>query len=78
MQVNMFILHCFPKSFNENIITPGTLAIHADPDIVVLEILGKSQASELAALVGVHDFGFAVPGDRFFERIQTKAGVHRD
>ena len=59
-------------------VSPGALAIHADPDMVVLQVLGKGQARERAALIGIHDLGFAVFADGLFECIQTKTGVHRD
>ena len=74
----MFVLHGSPESFDKDIVSPGTLAIHADANLVFLEILGECLAGELAALIGVHDLGLAVFGNRFFECIQAKAGVHRD
>ena len=78
MQINLFIFHCTPESLNKDSVPPGTLAIHADSNIVILQVLSKSQASELAALVGIHDLRFAVIVDCFFKRIQAKARVHRD
>ena len=34
MPVDCFVLDAFPESFDEDIIDPAALAIHADPDAV--------------------------------------------
>jgi len=78
MKINMLILDSSPESLNKDIIPPGAFAIHADSDLVVCEEFGKSQAGELATLIGVHDLRLAVFFDGLFERVQAKAGVHRD
>ena len=36
-----------PEPFNEHIIPPGTFAIHADPDAVLLEQAGECQGRKL-------------------------------
>jgi len=78
MKINMLILDGSAESLDKYIIPPSAFAIHADSNPVVCEEFGKSQAGELAALIGVHDHRFTVFFDRFFERVQAKTGVHRD
>ena len=75
----MFVFHRPPQPFDKDIIVPGTLAIHADPDVVVFQEPGECQAGELTAdAIRIHDLRFAVFRDRFVERIQAEGGIHRD
>ena len=60
MQVNFFVFDRAPQSFNEYIITPGTFAVHTDPDAMVLEQASECQGSKLADLVGVRDLRIPV------------------
>jgi len=41
MQVNLLIFEASPETFNKDVILAPTLAIHADPDTVVFEPVGK-------------------------------------
>ena len=66
MQINMLILHCLPGSFDKHIVPSCALTIHADSNVVILEILRKSLAGELAFLIGTHDFGLAICVGGFF------------
>ena len=75
MKINMLILDSPPESLDKDIIPPGAFAIHADSNLVVCEEFGKSQASELASLIGVHDLRVTVFFDRLFERVQEKTGA---
>ena len=55
MQVDFLVLHAFPKPFDEDIIDPAALAIHAHLDATVLDQADELRAGERAALVGVDD-----------------------
>ena len=55
MQVHLFVLHGLPQPFDEHIVTPAALAIHADTDAVFLEQSGERCAGELAAPIGVEE-----------------------
>jgi len=37
VQINLFILHGFPKPFDEHVVAPAALAIHADLDFVLFK-----------------------------------------
>ena len=78
MQINMLLFDRSRKPFDKSVIPLGALAIHTDVYVVVLEVPGKGQRSELATLVGVHDLRFAILLNCLFERVQAKAGVHRN
>jgi hypothetical protein len=56
IEINIFIFHTAPQSFNKNVILPDALAIHADVDVIVLEIIDKRFAGILATLVRVEYF----------------------
>ena len=60
VQVNLFILDRFPEAFNEDVVSPTALAIHADLNPVLLKQANEGGTGELAALIGVHDFRRAV------------------
>ena len=55
-QIHLFIFHRPPEPFNEDIVAPATLAVHADSDAVFLQHACKFGAGELAALIGIEDF----------------------
>ena len=65
MQVDVLVFHALPQPFNEHVVYPPTLAIHADFNIVVLERLGEAFARELISLVGVEDLRPTILGYRY-------------
>ncbi len=77
MEVGLFVLHRFPQPLHEHVVAPTARAIHADPDTLVLEQVGKRFADELAALVGVEDLRGTVALQRLVDRLDTEVGVHR-
>ena len=48
-QVDLFVLDRFPQAFDEHVVAPAALAIHADGDAVLEQQLGELDAGELAA-----------------------------
>ncbi len=77
MQINLFILHGFPQPFDEDVVAPAALAIHADPDAVLLKHADESRAGELTALIGVHDFRRTVLQKGFLQRLDTRISRQR-
>ena len=61
-QVDRFVLDGLPDALDEDIVAPAVLAVHADPDSFFFEPPGEGFAGEPAALVGVEDFRFVIPG----------------
>src|SRR5215212_7923175 len=64
-KVDLLILDGPPEPFDEDVVAPGTLAIHADRDLVLQQQIGEVRASELAPLIGVEDVRLAMPGQGF-------------
>ena len=60
VEINLFVFEAAPEALNEDVVDPAAFAIHADFYVSIFEYLGKCLTGELAALVGVEDFGRAV------------------
>ena len=54
-EVDLIIFDGSPEAFYEYIVSPTPFAIHADTDIVLLELAGEGLTGELAPLVGIED-----------------------
>ena len=72
LEIDLLVFDGAPESFHEYIVAPAALAIHADPDAVLLEQGSEFGASELAALVRIEDPRTAIPGKGLVERLDTK------
>ena len=59
MQVDAFIFQAPPEPFDKDVIEEPALAIHRDAHTGSTQPICPSERRELAALVGVHDFGLA-------------------
>src|SRR5882762_6718756 len=66
-----------PQPFDENIVHETTASVHRNRDARSLEPAGEGGAGELRALIGVEYFWRAVPRQRFVERRDAKARIHR-
>lgn len=75
MQVNLLVLDRFPEAFDEYVIAPAALAIHADLNAVLPKQANEGRTGELAALVSVHDFRLTIFHDDLFPSID--AGISR-
>lgn len=74
LEIHFLVLDCLPQALDKDVVLPGPLAVHADPDTVRLEHPGEFAAGELATLIGVEDLRAAVPVDGFTDRVQTEVG----
>ena len=72
LEIDLLVLDAFPESFDKDVVTPAALAIHADPDSVILQQPGEIAAGELATLIGVEDIRLAETRDGFADRLQTE------
>ena len=72
VEINFFIFDTAPESFNKDVITPAAFSVHADLDVVIFQHVGKFQAGDLAALVGVEDFRPAITIDSPLYRLDAK------
>ena len=72
----MLVLHRAPEPFDEDVVHPSTLAVHADCNVVRLQDASELLAGELSALVGVKNLRPAVVCNGLFERLSTKVCGH--
>src|SRR5215217_7396216 len=77
-EVDLLVLDRSPQPLDEDVVAPSALAVHADGDLVPGQHTGEGLAGELAALIGVEDLRPAVTGERFFQRLDPKRGLHGD
>src|SRR3954452_25529624 len=61
-EVDLLVLDRSPEPLDEDVVAPGTLAVHADGDAVPGQHAREGLAGELAALIGVEDLRPAVAG----------------
>ena len=78
VQVDLLVFHAAPQPFDEHVVPPGALAIHADRDVILDEHAGEGRARKLAALIGVEDLRPSVPGQSVLQRLDAERGLHRD
>src|SRR5206468_1482165 len=77
-QIDLLVFDAAPQAFDEYVVAPGALAVHADCDAVVGEHAGEGRAGELAALIGVEDVRLAVTSQRILQRLDAEYRLHRD
>ncbi len=74
-QIHLLVFHAPPQPFDEHVVAPAALAVHADGAAVLLQPPGEVQAGELTTLVGVEDSRGTVFRDRLADRLHTEEGV---
>lgn len=77
-QVDLFVFDGAPQAFNEDIVAPCALAIHADLDLAVGQHPDEVGRGELAALVRVEDLRRAVTRQRLLDGFEAKIRLKRD
>src|SRR5438552_8446069 len=71
-QIDLLVFDAAPQPFDEHVVSPSALAVHADRDAVAGEDAGEGRPGELAALVGVEDLRLAVTGHRVLQRLDAE------
>jgi len=56
LEIDVFVFHCPPESFDKDVVQRTAPAVHADQDVLGLESAGERLAGKLRSLVGVEDF----------------------
>jgi hypothetical protein len=74
MQVDRFVLERAPQPLDEDVVHAAAPSIHGDRDLRRFKNAGESEAGELAALIGVEDFRFAVVGQGFVQSFDAETG----
>src|SRR6202022_4621608 len=71
-QIHLLVLDAAPQTFDEHIVPPSSLAVHADRNAVVGEHAGECRARELRALVRVEDVRLAVTSQSILQRLDAE------
>src|SRR5215217_8804526 len=66
------------EPLDEDVVSPGALAVHADGDTSFEQHAGEVVAGELRALIGVEDLGLAMPGERLLQSLDAEGRLHGD
>jgi len=81
VKINFFILDRSPEPFDEDVVTPAALPIHAQLRGDFVERLDECAARELRALIGVEDLWATVLGQCRFKcsdaEVRREAGRDR-
>src|SRR6185369_11174207 len=72
-QVHFLVLDAAPQTFDEHVVPPSALAVHADRNVVVGE-----HARERRALVGVEDVRLAVTSQSILQGLDAERCFHCD
>ena len=76
-QIYIFIFHTPPEAFNEHVVHPAALAVHADVDTMTFKDSKKRLRCKLAAIVGVEYIRGPEFPERLFKRPGAERGVQR-
>ena len=60
VKIDVVLLHCPPKPFDEDVVRSSAFSIHTDVDLFFVHILRPKRTGELATLIGVDDLRLAV------------------
>ena len=74
LEIHLLVLDRLPQALDEDVVPPGPLAVHADPDVVCLEQTCELVFGERATLVDVEDLRASIPVEGFPHRVQTEVG----
>ena len=77
-QVDFLVFDGLPQALHEDVVTPGALSVHADPDLAGGQNLDEVGGRELTALIAVEDLGRAVTCERFLCSFDADVDVQRD
>lgn len=75
LQVHRVIVQGPPEPLHEHVIDPAALAVHADPDIGCLELIGEGCARELDPLISVEDLRGSIAIEGLLQGFYAELGV---
>jgi hypothetical protein len=74
--VDFLVFDSPPEALNEDIVPPGALSVHADPDLTCCQHLDEVSGGELAGLIGIEGFGLCVISQGLIQRIEAELVLH--
>jgi hypothetical protein len=78
VKVDLLVFDRSPEPFDEDVVPPSSFAVHRDADFGILQLLDEVEGCELATLVRIKDFGFAVARQRLLDRLDAERRLQRD
>ena len=75
-EVDALVFDAAPEPFHEDVVMVAAFAVHADPDIMILEHACKGFTGELGTLIGVEDFRRSVALYGRLQGINAEVRVH--
>lgn len=76
-QVDLLVFDGTPQPLNKHVVSPAPLAIHADPDTLMMQQASKFLAGKLAALIRVKNLWGALFCQGFVDCIQAEVRDQR-
>jgi hypothetical protein len=58
--IHLLVSRCSSKSFNEYVVSPAALSVHADFDFVVIQHLNEREGCKLTPLIRIHSSWYTV------------------
>ena len=78
VQVELLVYQAETQQLEEQVVKIRDIAVYADRDLILDEQDGEVCKSELAALIGVEDLRYNMPGQSILQRLDTERGLHSD
>lgn len=75
LQVDLLILYAVPHAFNEHVINPPALAVHADLNAMAFQYADEITAGKLASLIGIKDLRHAIFVNGPLQRLDAEVAV---
>ena len=74
LEINPFVFHAAPDSLDEDVVAPGTAAIHRQPATFRQHHISEFGGRKLTALIGINDLRRAISDKRLLDDLP---GVRR-
>ena len=77
VQIDAFILQGPPQPLDEDVVDAAPFAVHRNPSANPFQAVSPDEGRELAALICVHDLGWAELVDRLVQSLHAEVGFQR-
>src|SRR5450631_4165623 len=71
-QIHLLVFDAAPQPLDEDVVTPGAFAVHADGDLVFDQHASECSAGELAALIRIEDLRLAVTSQSILQGLDAE------
>src|SRR5450756_2308206 len=78
LEINLLVFNAAPQPFDEHVVPPCSLAVHADGDLVFDQHASECRAGELAALIRVEDLRLPMASESVLNGLEAERRRQRD